>query len=46
MTEEQFLELTGIEMPDDTAMKLKDFAEAHGLEMETIRSQITDTLQQ
>lgn len=28
MTKEQFKELTGVEMPEDRAMKLKDFDEA------------------
>jgi hypothetical protein len=46
MTKEQFQELTGIEMPDDKAMKLKDFADENELEMETIKTKITEALQQ
>ena len=46
MTKAQFKELAGVEMPEDTAMKLKDFAEANGLEMETLKEQIIEALQQ
>ena len=46
MTKEQFKEITGVEMPDDTAMKLKDFADANGLDMETLKEQVIEALQQ
>jgi hypothetical protein len=46
LTKEQFKEITGVEMPDDTAMKLKDFADANGLDMETLKEQIIEALQQ
>ena len=46
MTKEQFKEITGVDMPDDTAMKLKDFADANGLDMETLKEQIIEALQQ
>ena len=46
MTQEQFKELTGVEMPEDTSMKLKDFADANGLEMETLKEQVIEALQQ
>lgn len=46
MTQEQFREITGVEMPDDTAMRLKDFADANGLDMETLKDQIIEALQQ
>jgi hypothetical protein len=45
MTKEQFKEITGIDMPDDTAMKLKDFADANGLDMETIKTKFLEVLQ-
>lgn len=46
MTQEQFKELTGVEMPEDTSMKLKDFAEANGLDMEMLKEQMIEALQQ
>lgn len=46
MTQERFKEITGVEMPDDTAMRLKDFADANGLDMETLKDQIIEALQQ
>jgi hypothetical protein len=46
LTAEQFKEITGLDVPEDTAIKLKDFADANGLDMETIRTKITDALAQ
>jgi hypothetical protein len=46
MTKEDFKEITGVEMPDDAAMILKDFADANGLDMETLKEQIIEALQQ
>jgi hypothetical protein len=46
MTQEQFKEITGVDLPDDTTMKLKDFADANGLDMETLKEQIIEALQQ
>lgn len=46
LTKEQFEEIAGIAMPEDLAMKLKDFAEANGLEIETFKTQLLDALQQ
>ncbi len=46
LTKERFKEITGIAIPDDNAMKLKDFADANGLEMETLKDQITEAFQQ
>ena len=46
LTQEQFQELSGVAMPEDTAMKLKDFAEANGLDMETFKTKLLETLQQ
>ena len=46
MTKEQFLELAGVEMPDDKAIKLKDFAEANELDMDTLKTKIIESLQQ
>lgn len=36
LTQEQFKKITGVDAPEDRAMKLRDFAETNGLEMETI----------
>ncbi len=41
---EQFTEITGVAVPEDTTMRLKDFVDANGLDMETVRTQILDTL--
>ena len=46
MTEEQLQEITGVDIPGDTAMKLKDFADANGLDLETLKEQIIEALQQ
>ncbi|MDY0092375.1 MAG: hypothetical protein RBT80_06720 [Candidatus Vecturithrix sp.] len=46
LTKEQFEEIAGAAMPEDLAMKLKDFAEANGLEIETFKTQLLDALQQ
>jgi hypothetical protein len=46
LTKEQFKEITGLEMPDDTTMRLKDFADANGLDMEMLKEQIIEALQQ
>jgi len=46
LTAEQFVEITGIAVPDDTTVRLKDFVDANGLDMETVRTQILDTLAQ
>lgn len=45
LTPEQFAEITGVEMPEDGALKLKDFADQHGLDMETIRTALIEALQ-
>lgn len=46
LTKEQFQAIAGIAMPEDLTMKLKDFAEANGLEMETFKTQLLEALQQ
>jgi hypothetical protein len=46
LTPEQFKEVTGVDVPDDSAMRLKDFVDANGLDMETIRTQLIETLAQ
>lgn len=46
LTRDQFKTITGKEVPDDTAMKLKDFAEANTLDMEQLKEQILKVLPQ
>ena len=46
LTKEQFQEITGVDVPEDRTMKLKDFAEANGLDMETLKEQILEVLSQ
>lgn len=46
LTPEQFKEITGLDVPNDATMRLKDFADANGLDMETIRTQLIDALAQ
>ncbi len=43
LTKEQFKELTGIGMPGD-AVKMKDFVDANGLDMEAIKTKILEVL--
>jgi len=45
MTDEQFQTLVGVAMPADKAMRLKDFADANGLEMDAMRATLIDALQ-
>lgn len=45
LSKEQFKELSGIDMPDDAALKLKDFADQHGLDRESLREKFTEALQ-
>ena len=46
LTKEQFQEITGIEMPDNSGVGLRDFVTENGLEMGTIKTQIIEALQQ
>ena len=46
LTEEQFKEITGLDIPEDTSIILKDFAAENGLDRETIKDKIIETLQQ
>lgn len=46
LTQEQFEEISGVAVPEETAMKLKDFAEANGLDMETLKTKLLEALQQ
>lgn len=46
ITKERFKEITGVEMPDDSAMTLKDFAGANGLDREAIKDQLIKAAQQ
>lgn len=46
ITKERFKEITGVEMPEDNAMKLKDFAEANGLDHEVIKDELIKAVQQ
>ncbi len=46
LTVEQFTEITGVAVPDATTVRLKDFVDANGLDMESVRTQILDTLTQ
>ncbi len=45
MSKEQFKEITGVDMPEDQAMLLKDFASANGLDMEILKEQLIKALQ-
>ena len=45
LTREQFKEITGLDMPDDKAIKFKDFTDEHGLDRESLKTEITETLQ-
>lgn len=45
LTKEQFKEITGVEMPDNRSLGLKDFVAENGLEMGTMKTQIIETLQ-
>lgn len=45
MSKEQFKEITGIDMPEDQAVILKDFAAAQGLDMDTLKAQLIEALQ-
>lgn len=46
LTKDQFQEISGVAMPEDTTMKLKDFAEANELDIETLKTQLLETVQQ
>ena len=46
LTKEQFQEITGVEMPDNNALKLRDFVTENGLDMETVKTKIIEVLQQ
>ncbi len=46
LTKEQFKEITGVEMPDEADLKIKDFAEENGLDRETIKDKFIEVLQQ
>ena len=46
LTKEQFQEITGMEMPDNSSVGLRDFVTENGLEMDTIKTQIIEALQQ
>ena len=46
LTKEQFQEITGMEMPENSSVGLRDFVTENGLEMDTIKTQIIETLQQ
>ncbi|GAK54680.1 4Fe-4S ferredoxin iron-sulfur binding domain protein [Candidatus Moduliflexus flocculans] len=46
ITKERFKEITGVEMPEDGAMTLKDFAAANGLDREAIKDQLIKAVQQ
>ncbi len=45
LTKEQFKELTGMAMPEDTSIILKDFAAQNGLNREEIKDKILEFLQ-
>jgi polyferredoxin len=46
MTKERFKEITGVDMPADQKMLLKDFATANNLDIETLKTQFIKALQQ
>ena len=46
VTKERFKEITGVEMPADSAMTLKDFAAANNLDREAIKDQLIKAVQQ
>lgn len=46
LSPEQFTEITGLAVPEGTTVSLKDFVDANGLDMETVRTQIIDALGQ
>jgi len=45
MSKEQFKKVTGLDLPDDGSMLLRDFAAAHGLEMDTLKGKLIEALQ-
>ena len=45
ITKERFKEITGVEMPDDSAMTLKDFAQKNGLDREAVKDQLIKAVQ-
>ncbi len=45
LTQEQFMEITGFNMPDEKAVKLKDFAETNGLELSPLRTQLLQAVE-
>lgn len=45
MTKERFKEITKFDLPDDQKMLLKDFATAHGLDMEVLKVELMKALQ-
>ena len=45
ITKERFKEITGVDMPDDSAMTLKDFAQANGLDREAVKDQLIKAVQ-
>ena len=46
LTAEQFTEITGLAVPEEASMRLKDFVDANGLDMETVRTKIVEMLAQ
>ncbi len=45
LTEKQFKEITGVDMPSNRSVTLKDFVAENGLNMGTIQIQIAETIQ-
>jgi len=44
LTKEQFKEITGVEMPDNKVLGLRDFVTENGLDMETVKTKILEVL--
>ena len=44
LTGEQFKEITGLDLPEDRAVGLKDFVDQQGLDMETVKTKIIEVL--